>query len=352
MPQRPDIIVPASSLSPTGAGSLARPHLPQTKPLSADGMRAIDLEEQMDPLAVAESTADASQSLAALAWQFVVIGLAAAAIWWLLPRGVTPRPPLELPDALQGESGSVTPSQQAAEEEAIALLKRAVPTQALAAFRHCIDAGEPATVNAWRYYLQTLVDLDERAELRQRATQFLAQHPDRLEAAHFKAEALRRDDVETHRRRDGVWGSRIDPDYVAEIDRCQNTIDDALNLLQQHDGDWSQARRTAWADLLHLDRARLHHQSWKCGGLSFADPHREQALEAIRQLSTDTTADALVLRIAIYQTCLDAWPKSILGSPVDKSQLVNGLERSQGDLRLALSKDRETLARLPPTGRR
>jgi len=350
MQPRSDIIVPTSTLSPTGAGSLARPHLPQTTTLSADGMRAIDLEEQMDPLAVAESTADASQSLAVLVWQFVVIGIAAAAIWWLLPRGVTPRPPLELPAALQGESGSVTPAQQAAEDEAIALLKRAVPTQALAAFRRCIDSGEPASVNAWRYYLQTLVDLDERAELRQRAAQFLAQHPDRLEAAHFLAEALRRDNVEAHRQRDGVWGSRIDPAYVAEIDRCQNTISDALNLLQQHDGEWSAAKRTAWTDLLHLDRAHLHHQAWKCGGLTFADPHREQALEAIRQLSTATSADALALRIAIYHTCVDAWPKPMFGGTTN--QFVNGRERSLDDLRLALSQDRETLARLPPTGRR
>ena len=350
MKPRVNMLVEASSLAPIVAGSLARPELPHTLMLSTDQMRAVDLEEQMDPLAVAESTAATDRSVAALAWQFVVLGVAAVALWSLLPKGVTARPPLELPAPLQAESGPITPAQQALEETAIGLLKQAVPTQALVDFRRCIGGDDRASVNLWRYYLQTLVDLDERSELRLRARQFVARHPDRLEAPHFQCEALRRDDIEAHRQRVGVWGARIAPDYLAELDRCQNTISDALNLLQQHDSDWSAAKRTAWADLLHLDRAHLHHQAWKCGGFDFADPHREQSLAAIRLMSSTTTADAVALRVEIYRTCLDTWPR-ILGF-ARKKQVVNGLEQSHDDLVRVLSEESKTLAQLPPTGRR
>lgn len=304
----------------------------------------------MEPLAVAESTADEDRSLARVAWQLAVIGIAATTIWWLLPRGVTPRPPLELPAPLQAEPASIAPAQRAAEEAAISLLKQAAPTKALVAFRQCVDAEANASVTVWRYYLQTLVDLDERSELRLRARQFQGRHPDRLEAPHFQCEALCREDVDAHRERKLPWGTRISPVHLAEIDRCQGAIGDALNLLQQHDGDWSTAARTAWTDLLHLDRARLHHHAWRCGGLAFADPHREQALEAIRQLSSTTSADALALRRDIYRSCRDGWPKAF-GFEA-KKQVVNGQEWSRDDLLRALEADRKALEQLPPQGRR
>lgn len=345
-------------LSPSTAGSLARPSLPRSTTLSTDRIQAVDLEEQMDPLAVAESTADGRRSVAAVVGQLIIIGIAAAAIWWLLPRGISARPPLELPEPLQAESGPIPPAQRDAETAAVALLKQAVPTRALVAFRQCVDSTDATSVNLWRYYLQTLVDLDERAELRQRARQFAMLHPDRLEAAHFQCEALRRDDIDAHRERGGAWntvlrsvgGPRVAPAYLAEIDRCQNTISDALNLLQQHDGDWSASARTAWADLLHLDRARLHHHAWKCGGLAFADQHREDALEAIRQMSSATSADSLALRLDIYRTCRDTWPNT-LGFDA-KKQVVNGFDWSKDDLQRAIDADRSALERLPPTGRR
>jgi hypothetical protein len=368
MKPRSDLIPISAGLGPAAeealaspsapASSLSRPALPKSTTLSADRIHAVDLEEQMDPLAVAEATADDRRTLATLVGQLFVIGVAAAAIWWLLPTGVVARPPLELPPPLQAEAGPISPAQRDAENAAIGLLKRAVPTQAVAAFRQCVDAADQASVNAWRYYLQTLVDLDERAELRHRAGQFLAQHPDRLEAAHFQCEAIRRDDIASHRERGGAWntlrnavaGAKIAPAYLAEIDRCQNTISDALNLLEQHDDDWSSAGRTAWADLLHLDRARLHHHAWKCGGLAFTDPHREHALEAIRQMSSVTSADALGLRLDIYRTCRDGWPTRFGFAP--QKQLVNGLDWSKDDLQRAIDADRKALAHLPPTGRR
>jgi len=350
MKPRVNMLVEASSLAPIATGSLVRPELPHTMMLSTGQMRAVDLEEQMDPLAVAESTAATDRSVAALASQFFVIGVAALAIWSLLPKGVTARPPLELPAPLQAESGPITPAQQALEDTAIALLEQAVPTQALVDFRLCIDGDDRASVNLWRYYLQTLVGLDERPELRLRAKQFLTRHPDRLEAPHFECEALRRDDIEAHRERVGMWGARIAPDYLAELDRCQNTISDALNLLQQHDSDWSAAKRTAWADLLHLDRAHLHHHAWKCRGFDFADPHREQSLVAIRLMSSTTTADALALRVEIYGKCIDKWPRILFFTT--KKQVVNGLEQSLDDLVRVLSEESKTLALLPPTGRR
>ncbi len=340
------------------AGSLARPSLPKSATLSTDRLQAVDLEEQMDPLAVAESKADGTRSLATTLGQLIVIGIAAVAIWWLLPKGITARPPLELPEPLQAEAAAIPPDQRDTENTAIALLKQAVPTRALAAFRECVDSTDATSVNLWRYYLQTLVDLDERAELRQRARQFAMRHPDRLEGPHFQCEALRRDDIDAHRERSGAWTNvlrsvaspQIAPAYLAEIDRCQGTISDALNLLQQHDGDWSASGRTAWADLLHLDRAHLHHHAWKCGGLAFADPHREQALEAIRQMSSASGADSLALRLDIYRTCRDKWPAT-LGFEA-KKQLVNGSDWSKEDLQQAIDADRAALERLPPTGRR
>ena len=345
-------------LGPSPVGSLARPSLPQSTVLSPDQIQAVDLEEQMDPLAVAESVADRRRSIATVMGQLIVIGIAAAAIWWLLPKSIAARPPLELPEPLQAEAGQIPPAQRDVETAAIVLLKQAVPTQALAAFRQCVDSTDATSVNLWRYYLQTLVDLDERAELRYRAKQFVMRHPDRLEGPHFQCEALRRDDINAHREQGGAWntvlnsvgGSRIAPAYLGEIDQCQNTISDALNLLQQHDGDWSASGRTAWADLLHLDRARLHHHAWKCGGFAFGDPHREQALEAIRQMSSATSADSLALRLDIYRICRDKWPTT-LGFHA-KKQLVNGFDWSKDDLQRAIDADRIALERLPPTGRR
>jgi len=368
MSQRSDLIPIAADLArrptdslepgPTSTGSLARPSLPKSTTLSSDRLEAVDLEEQMDPLAVSESKVDGTRSVATLAGQLIVIGIAALAIWWLLPKGLTARPPLELPEPLQAEARPIPPAQRDAENTAIALLKQAVPTQALAAFRECVDSTDATSVNLWRYYLQTLIDLDERAELRQRAGQFATRHLDRLEGPHFQCEALRRDDIDAHRERSGTWNTVLDslgdppitPAYLAEIDRCQNTISDALNLLQHHDDDWPSSGRTAWADLLLLDRAHLHHHAWKCGGLAFADPHRERALEAIRQMSSAAGADSLALRLDIYRTCRDKWPKT-LGFEA-KKQIVNGSDWSKEDLQRAIDADRASLDHLPPTGRR
>lgn len=367
MAPRSDLIpiapgIPATSAIPatpaTPATSLARPSLPRSTALSASRLRGVDLDEQMDPLAVLESTADVTQSYAATLSQLVVIGIASAAIWWLLPRGVTARPPLELPEPLQAETAPLSPARRTAENTAIGLLKQALPTQALAAFRQLVESPDGASVNLWRYYLQTLVDLDERAELRQRAKEFLSRHPDRLEAAHFLAEAIRRDDPQRNRSRvEGwkeVWSSmgapQVSPETLAEIDRCQGTIDDALGLLQQHDGDWSMAGRIAWADLLHLDRARLHASAWQHGGQAFADPRRELALDALRQMSSTTTADALSLRLDIFRACRDSWPARLpFGS---KKQLVNGFDWTKEDLQRAIDADRAAVDRLPPLGRR
>jgi len=344
-----DLIPSSGGLGPP-SGTLARPALPRSTALAADRRRAVDVEERMDPLAVAEASADDDASTAGWIGQLALIALTGAAVWWLLPRSVPARPPLEVPEQVQAETGSIPKAQLAAEREAIALVDRALPTQALVAFRRLVDGEQPASVNLWRHYLQTLVDLDERAELRQRARQFLGRHPDRLEGPHFQAEAIRRDDVGLHRERSLPWGSRISPVYLREIDACQGAIDDALVTLDRQGDDWSAGERTRWADLLYLDRARLHHHAWKCAGFPFADPRREQALEALRKLSDPGSTDALALRIDIYRRCLDAWPGVV--SFAAKKQLVNGREQTRDDVRGALEADRAALEGAPPPGRR
>lgn len=343
-------LIPASGGLAAPAGSLARPELPRSVALTGERLRAVDLEERMDPLAVAEASADLPRPPAELLGRAALFALAAAAVFWLLPRAVPPQPPLEVPEGLQGETAALPPAQLAAERAAIALVDRGLPAQALPAFRACVDGEQPASVNLWRHYLQTLVDLDERAELRQRARQFRGRHPDRLEGAHFQAEAVRRDDVEKHRERTLPWGSRPSPVYLAEIDAALGDIDDALLTLDRQGDDWSVAERTRWADLLHLDRARLHHHAWKCAGFSFADPHRERALAALRRLSDPRTSESLGLKTEIYGRCLEKWPRS-LGWGANK-QLVDGREVTRDMVQEALRADRQALETAKPAGRR
>ena len=73
-------------------------------------------------------------------------------------------------------------------------------------------------------------------------------------------------------------------------------------------------------------------------------------MEAIRQMSSATSADSLALRLDIYRICRDKWPTT-LGFHA-KKQLVNGFDWSKDDLQRAIDADRIALERLPPTGRR
>lgn len=348
MATRTDLVPAAGGLA-APAGSLARPELPRSTALSPAGLREVDLEERMDPLAVAEATADVPRQPVELLGRAALFALAAAAVFWLLPRPVPPPPPPELPEGLQEEAGGLPPAQLAAEREAIALVDRGLPTKALAAFRACVDGERPASVNLWRSYLQTLVDLNERDELRLRARQFRGRHPDRLEGAHFQAEAIRRDDVTKHREPKLPWGSRPSPAYLAEIDAALGDIDDALATLDRQKDDWSAAERTSWADKLHLDRARLHHHAWKCAGFPFADPRREQALAALRSLSDPRTTESLELKTEIYRRCLDNWPRP---TGWRRNQLVDGREVSWDKVNTALEADRAALGLAKPAGRR
>jgi hypothetical protein len=342
-------LIPASGGLAAPAGSLARPELPRSTALSPERRHEVDLEERMDPLAVAEATAEVPRKPGELLGRAVLFALAAAAVFWLLPRPVPPPPPPELPEGLQEEAGRLSAMQLAAEREAIALVDRGLPTEALVKFRTCVDGEQPASVNLWRSYLQTLVDLNERDELRLRARQFRGRHPDRLEGPHFQAEAIRRDDVAKHRERKLPWGSRPSPVYLAEIDAALGDVDDALATLDRQKDDWSAAERTQWADKLHLDRARLHHHAWKCAGFPFADPRRERALAALRSLSDPRTTEALELKTEIYRRCLDTWPRTMGWRG---SQLVDGRDVSWENVNTALEADRAALGLAKPAGRR
>ena len=78
-------LVPVSGGLAAPAGSLARPELPRSTALSAARLREVDLEERMDPLAVAEATAEVPRRPAELLGRAGLFALAAAAVFWLLP---------------------------------------------------------------------------------------------------------------------------------------------------------------------------------------------------------------------------------------------------------------------------
>lgn len=335
-----------AALAPIAGGSLARPSVPLSRQLRPAELREVDLAEQMDPLAVAESSTATVDTVASAAWQAALIAATLLAVWVLLPHGATPKPPLELPAALQSDGAAPTRAQKEAEEMAIALA--AEPTRALGHFRGCV-AGGAARPTLWRYYLQTLASLDERAELLARAQEFATLHPDRLESAHFLAEAIRRDDVDRHRRR-GLLSAPVDPRHVELTRQALGRIDDALQLLQKQADAWPLRDRTSWADLLHLDRAHLHDHLWRCHGRPFDDDekNRELALESLRQMSASArdSADALTLRISIYSRCLETWPW------LERRAVVDGEPGSRSTVEERLADARVTLRQLPPVGRR
>jgi hypothetical protein len=304
-----DLSVPdRGSLAARDAGELAVPRLPPSRQLDAAGMLTVDIDERMDPAAAAE-VADPAQSDPVR--QVVRLGLVAAtavAVWLLLPPDQSATPPIELPPALQADDIPLTPLQQEAERRAIELLHEVGPSEAIDDLVACVEPG-PSSHRLWRYLLDTLALLGRHDELLARARDYADRYPDRLEAAHFLAVALRMQSVASCLERDGWFGERMRPDVRRSLDDAQAALGRGLKLLNAHERDWPAVGRRQWADALRLDRAGMLWQRWQCAAAAFADPLRDDLLAELDSVSRQDAADVLQLRSDVYERLLRTWPR-------------------------------------------
>lgn len=328
--------------------AIARPPLPKTTALTPARVQQIDLEERMEPLAVSESIAEGDRSPLSAAIRIALVAATAAGVWLLLPGGRAARPPIELPAALQGDQ-RLPNEQRQAEEAAIAVLEKVGPHDALDDLRARVTAGG-ASQELWRYYLGTLAQLGEWKELSTAAAEYADANPDRLEAPHFLAEAIRLTPVSDRRDPDAWFGSAAGAAFVGRCEECLRRLDAAVSLLQRRSDDWSAAERRKWADVLHLDRAAVHRVLWQCGGDAFVDAERDRALAALDDVSNGDAENVLALRAEIYRRLVDAWPRWFGWER--KGVSINGKPHDRGTLRQALESCLEGLEKLPPKGTR
>lgn len=303
--RREMIVAESRAAAPVAVGErgLSRPPLPRTRSLeSRSELVAVDVDERMDRDAAIEAAAPPTENLWQKGLRTAIVVTTAAVAWWLLPHDPAPRPPIALPDALQGDVAA-TPEDLAAENLAIEALRKEGPHAAIAPLQARIDSGR-ATHRTWRTYLTILEQLDRDAEFLARARAYAAAHPDRLEAAHFVARALVRQNVDAHRG--GVLGYVSDA-FKADLRAAQEPLDRALELLAQHRDDWPSRTRTAWRDLLLLDAARLHHARWLCEEAPFEHEFRDLALADLDGLEAGQARNALELRLAVYRRVAAEW---------------------------------------------
>jgi hypothetical protein len=332
--------------------AIARPALPKTTALSPAKVRQVDLEEKMEPLAVAESLADRDRSALSTLIRLALVAATAAAVWLLLPAGRAARPPIELPSPLQ-EDVELSKDRRRAEEAAIAVLERVGPQDAIDDLRaRANEAGASHEIR--RFYLGTLSQLGEWAELTKAAADYAADYPDRLEAAHFAAEAIRLTPPEARRDANawfvgGWFGGRASPAFIARVEQGLRRLDSALSLLQQRDGDWPAGERRKWGDVLHLDRAHLHRVLWNCHGDDFEDPERDRALAALDDVSNAGAENVLALKAEVYGSLVAQWPR--VGWE-RRNVEIDGRIYDRGTLRRELDACREGLRKLPPKGTR
>ncbi len=335
-----------------GERAIARPPLPKTTALSPAKVRQVDLEEQMEPLAVAESIADRDRSFLSVMIRVGLVAATAAAVWMLLPAGRAARPPIELPSPLQ-EDVEPSKDRRRAEEAAIAVLERVGPQDAIDDLRASAnEAGASHEIR--RFYLGTLAQLGEWGELSKAAADYAAAHPDRLEAAHFAAEAIRLTPPDARRDpkawfRAAWFGDGASPAFIAGVEQGLRRLDSALSLLQQRDGDWPAGERRKWADVLHLDRAHLHRVLWNCRGDDFEDPERDRALAALDDVSNGDAENVLSLKAEIYAALVAKWPRF---GWERRNVEIDGRTYDRGTLRRDLDACREGLRKLPPKGTR
>jgi hypothetical protein len=328
--------------------AIARPPLPKTTALSPARLQQVDLEERMEPLAVSESIAESDRSFSRAVIQLLLVAVTGVGVWFLLPSGRSARPPIELPGALQGDERPPRERRQA-EEKAIGVLEKVGPHDAVDDLRALATAGG-ASHELWRYYLGTLAQLGEWKELSASAAEYAAAHPDRLEAPHFTAEAIRLTPPADRRDPDAWFGNAASAGFIARCEECLRRLDAALSLLQRRSDDWPAAERRKWADALHLDRAAVHRVLWQCRGDAFDDPERDRALAALDDVSNGDAENVLALRAEIYRRLVEAWPRWLGWER--KGVPINGRTHDRGTLRRELAACLEGLEKLPPKGTR
>lgn len=320
-----------------GERGLSRPPLPTTRSLvSRSDVIAVDVDERMDRDAAIEAAAPPTETLWQKSLRTAIVVTAGVVAWWLLPHDPAPRPPIALPDALQGDVAAAA-ADLAAENRAIEALRTAGPHAAIPLLQACIDSGR-ATHRAWRTYLTVLEQLDRDGEFLARARAYAAAHPDRLEAAHFVARALVRQDIDAHRG--GVLGYVSDA-FKAELHAAQGPLERARELLAQHRDDWPSRTRTAWRDLLLLDAARLHHAQWLCDEAPFEHEFRDRALENLGGLEVGEARNALQLRLEIYRRVAAEWGFASDTRLGGTSYSYDGLRDEIGRLEAALREEPE-----------
>lgn len=297
----------AAAVLPAGRHSLTRPPLPVTRRLDTRAIVAVDVDERMDEAAAIEAAAPTQESIWRKAIRALIVALTSAAAWSLLPQAPAARPPIALPAAAQRDDVVLSAEQRAREQAAVATFRDTGPNAAIDLLRRCIDPG-PASHVAWGTCLTVLQRLERDDELLARARDYAALHPDRLEAAHFLADALVRQPLHSHRVREGFIGSRVSDEFHADLAAAQDRVEQALALLEQHADDWPHRTCRDWKDCLHVDAARLSEKQWWCADAPFRHPARDRALAELDALSAPDAENALRLRLAIYRRLADSWP--------------------------------------------
>jgi hypothetical protein len=337
-----DLSVPdRGSLAVAAAGGLTVPRLPPSRQLDAAGVIAVDMDERMDPAAAAEMADPARSDPFRQAVRLGLVAATAVGVWFLLPPDQSAAPPIELPPALQADDIPLTPRQQEVERRAIELLHTTGPSEAVDDLAACLEPG-PASHRLWRYLLDTLALLGRHDELLANARDYFDRFPDRLEAAHFLAVALRMQSVASWLERDGLFGTRIRPDVRRSLDDAQAALGRALKLVKAHGRDWPAAERGQWADVLRLDRAGLLWQRWQCAGATFADSLRDELLAELDAVSRQDAADVLQLRCDVYERLLRTWPRR-WASDV-REERIGGQTYTKPVLQQRIDTIRQTLA--------
>jgi hypothetical protein len=290
------------------AVDLAAPQLPSSRQLDTAGVIAVDVDERMDPAASAEVAEPARSDPFRQAVRLGLVATTAVGVWFLLPPDQSATPPIELPPALQADDLPLDQRREEAERLAIERLHAVGPHEALDDLLACVEPG-PASHRLWRYLLDTLALLGRHDLLITHARDYAARFPDRLEAAHFPAVALRMQNVSSWIERDGWFGQRIRPDVRQSLDDTLAALGRGLRLLKAHDDDWPAKERAQWADVLHLDRAVILWQRWRCAGEAFADPLRDELLAELDAVARQDAVDVLQLRSDVYERLVRTWPR-------------------------------------------